>query len=657
MNTLIIDFGDSYIENIKNTVEKIRDGEAFLVKFENFKEDLLEEVDSVILSSGIGDYELNNLLKVLEKRDLYTLGTAWSFFSMVNFFDEEILEISPKYGVRISGTFVEENSFNLDGDFTGILYDKYSVENLSKDFEKLAISKDEILSFKKEKFVGFRPHLGSYYTSISEEFLKAFFKEVVESKKEETTLYYTKEEYTGNLPYLVEELEIDHSIYWLDSSHLIEGYSRFSILGIPRPEDEEITYHVEDNFISVKSGEETREIPGSLWDYLKSKNLVRKNKKLPFDFQGGFIGVLGYGLKEDFGYPNKEQSKLPDAILQYSSSAFVVDHLEDEIYLISEKDDDFYEKLKKLMKKIASVDESFKVRRENFPKISFARNKEQYISDIKKSLDYMRAGKSLEICLTNELVIEDEIKAYEYYKILRKISPAPYGAFLEFDDFSLASSSMERFVKLDDSGRVNAKPIKGTIRRGKTEEEDIRLKEKLQKDKKSFSENIMILDLLRNDLQKVSKIDSVTVPEAMVVESYATVHQLVSTVEGELKEGLGACDLLEAVVPPGSMTGSPKKGSVDLLEELEAVPRGIYSGSVCYFSNTGAMDCNVIIRSAIIEKDQISIGVGGAIVEDSDPVEEYEEILLKAKGLLKTFEIYYFGKEISENFLGEKDEN
>lgn len=654
MNTLIIDFGDSYIENIASQVEKIRGKKAIVIKGEDYNANVLESIDSVILSSGTGGYELREFLKNLQEVNIPVLGTSWSFFSILDFLKQKIKSIPPQYGVKTSGQFIKNNSYGLFGTFNGILYDKYSIKRLSSEIEILAESeKRDVLAFKKNNFVGVRPHLGSYYTERSKEILKTFIEDAINQTRRKDELIVHKEKYKNNLPSIIEKVKKDHKLYWLDSSHVIKGYSRFSILGIPREEDELLSYSVGDFFVSVRSGKETCKREGTIWEILKERPLESKDHRLPVDFQCGYIGAIGYGLKEDLGYINKKQSNLPDCILQYCSSCIIVDHLKEEIYLVSEKEDDHYKKIKGWLGESTKEELVLEKRRNDFPKAYLARNREEYISDIKKSLEKMRKGESLEICLTNQLMIEDSIDSYEFYKILRKTSPAPYAGYLEFEDFSIASSSMERFVKLDGNGNINAKPIKGTIRRGETLEEDEELKRELQEDKKSFSENLMILDLLRNDIQKVAINGTVNVPEAMIVESYATVHQLVSIVEGVLREDKTALDLLRAVFPGGSMTGSPKEQSIDILEELEVVPRGIYSGSLLYLSNTGAMDCNVVIRTAIIEKDCVSIGVGGAIVEDSDPIEEYEEILLKAKGLLKSFELYYFGEERDGKSLGE----
>lgn len=260
-------------------------------------------------------------------------------------------------------------------------------------------------------------------------------------------------------------------------------------------------------------------------------------------------------------------------------------------------------------------------------------DRDGYMRRVERARELIRRGEAFEICLTTMLEAAFAHDPWELWKELRRSNPAPFAAWLDLPEGAIVSSSPEKFVSLDADRVAESRPIKGTRARGANDEEDLRIARELASSEKDRAENAMIVDLVRNDLGKVCRYGSVTVPELYAVERYPTVHQLVSTVRGELSNDRDAIDLLSACFPPGSMTGAPKIEAMAILEDLEPMERGVYSGALGFIDASGTMDASVVIRSAVVREGTISVGVGGAVVADSDPAAEHAEAMLKAKAI------------------------
>jgi para-aminobenzoate synthetase len=430
--------------------------------------------------------------------------------------------------------------------------------------------------------------------------------------------------------------ESEHA-FWLDSSRTGER-GRFSFMGDASGPLAEVV---------------TNDVEGSIFDYLERRTAELRPETLPdlpFEFDCGFVGYLGYELKAECGCAPGHHSEYPDAAFILADRVIAFDHKERRTYLLclhergeEEAAEGWLDITAAQLTESAGGGEPGAGPTCNVgpapgspPRtLSLARSREQHLKDIETSLVHLREGDSYEICLTNRIEFETDADPLDVYLQLRRANPAPFAAYLRFGDLAVLSSSPERFLRVGQDGEAEARPIKGTSRRGATPEEDVALAVALAADEKNRAENLMIVDLLRNDLGAVCEVGSVEVPEMMAVESYETVHQLVSSVRGRLRSDASTLDAVRSCFPPGSMTGAPKVRTTEILDQLEGSARGVYSGAIGWFGLSGAADLAVAIRALVLAAGRATIGAGGAIVLQSDPEREYEEMLLKAAAALR----------------------
>ncbi|GAA0712546.1 aminodeoxychorismate synthase component I [Paraclostridium ghonii] len=374
---------------------------------------------------------------------------------------------------------------------------------------------------------------------------------------------------------------------------------------------------------------------------------VENNTHIPFI--GGAVGYLSYDIGnyiEKLPRTAIDDTGVYDLYFGFYNFVIVVDHLENKTYIatpgISQEEE--LSIAKEIESKILNADKQnlkydFNGKQIEV-KLSSNFKKNEYINAIEKVRDYIKQGDIYQANLTQRFSGKTNLSSYQLYKKLRDVSKAPFAAFLNFENYQVLSNSPERFIKCIDK-TIEARPIKGTRPRGNTIEEDIRLQEELRNSEKDKAELLMIVDLERNDLGKVSKIGTVKVPELFVIEPYANVSHLVSTVTGKLKDSLSSIDVIKATFPGGSITGAPKIRAMEIIDELEPTQRNVYTGSIGYIGFNGDMDFNIAIRTLIKKDEDIYFQVGGGITWDSNPQEEYQETLDKAKSIMKAVRGYY----------------
>ncbi len=365
-------------------------------------------------------------------------------------------------------------------------------------------------------------------------------------------------------------------------------------------------------------------------------------------FVGGAVGCLGYGLgapTEPIRLASREESSPPDLALLFVDRLLALDILRGRLLALgvgfAPDDADALRNaeraLEDLLARVGTDAPAFPprgaeaARGEAGPRGVPA---SVYAARVASAKERIEAGDVYQVCLTHRLEARCSADPWQVYTHLRRISPAPFAAFLELEGTTILSSSPERFLRLDREGNAETRPIKGTRRRGDSPEADAKQRAELVASAKDRAENVMIVDLARNDLGRVCEIASVAVPELCGLEEYATVFQLVSTVTGRLARGRDVFDLVRAAFPPGSMTGAPKLAAMRILDQLETEERGFYAGALGYLDLRGGADLSVVIRTLLLRDGRAALHVGGGVVADSDPGAEFQESMDKAEALL-----------------------
>jgi para-aminobenzoate synthetase len=683
VQTLIIDNYDSYTFNLYQAIAQVNKKLPIVVKNDQIDWHDLQKLsyDNVVISPGPGRPEnardFGICRQVLENIHVPLLGVCLGHQGLAYVYGGDIIHAPEVRHGRLSNIYHHGSQLftGVPNPFYAVCYNSLIVaENLPHCLEKIAWTQEGIvmgLRHKHKPFWSVQFHPESICTEYGRQILENFSKftqQFIDQKSSKSQIYIPQESFSSvlrkktNQEYTVCSKKIDiypdreqvfyhlfgHQVntFWLDSSLVESGLSRFSFMGSGGGQNSLLVeYHTHNQKIAVTQSGEVTHFQESIFDFLKREinQHLCLSSDLPFDFNCGFVGYFGYELKAECGADLAHISELPDAMFILADQMIVFDHQERTTYLLhltrKQQIAQAEAWLETTAKKLQSLPPLPPIlpRDNHHQAVIFRLNRSEkdYVEDIEKCLKEIHEGESYQVCLTNRLYTNTTPEPLEFYRNLRRINPAPYSAFLRFSKFAVACSSPERFLSINSQDWVETKPIKGTIARGKTSEEDFILRENLRNSEKDRAENLMIVDLLRNDLGRVCQVGTVQVSKLMDIESYATVHQLVTTISGLLRPEMDAIDCIRAAFPGGSMTGAPKIRTMQIIDHLESSARGIYSGAIGFLGLNGAADLNIVIRTAILSPHTTSLGVGGGIVALSDPQAEFAETILKAQALIQ----------------------
>jgi para-aminobenzoate synthetase len=429
--------------------------------------------------------------------------------------------------------------------------------------------------------------------------------------------------------------------FWLDSQTAGDGAASFSYMGSGRG-GSALTFRAGDDGPAYLDALE-RAIEGCV---------VSAGEQLPFDFRGGYVGYMTYEMKAAFGAATRHRNPTPEAVWMWVDRFLAFDHAAREIWIVALADPDDGAAARRWLSETEEALRSLP--RECRPArpppqgeltVSMAFGRDEYIAAIERCKQKIVDGESYEICLTSALSFAAKLDPLELYFAMRAGNPAPFGAYLRAEGCAVLSTSPERFLRVTADGNVQTKPIKGTSARSEDPRVDRERAARLQASEKERAENLMIVDLMRNDLRRVSLPGSVRVPRLLEVESYRTVHQLVSTVEATLAAECSLVDLLRAAFPGGSITGAPKLRAMEIIDAIEPTARGVYCGTIGYLGYGRVADLNIAIRTLSYDGATVRFGAGGAITYLSRAEDELEEVLLKAEAVLRPIWRYLQGDD------------
>lgn len=425
--------------------------------------------------------------------------------------------------------------------------------------------------------------------------------------------------------------------FLLESSHKHNDSGRFSFIGCDPVY--ELLSEKGETYLSRKGVKERVEGPFS--EALKEM-LPKLNTEFDIPFIGGGVGFVSYDFIRDFeeiGPLKEDPLDMPEAHLMFFNEVIVFDHLKQKINLIGipfpgYSNDNLIKKIKERKKELDSPVKKQPVIRFSLSDFKASQNREEFEKSVRTAKSLIEEGEIFQVVLSRRLAADAKGDPFSFYRKLRVDNPSPYMYFIDFEDYVVAGTSPESLVKYRE-GTMIANPIAGTRPRGETPDEDFRMESELKEDEKELAEHKMLVDLSRNDLGRICEVGSVKIDKFLAVERYQFVMHLVSEVSGRLLPDAHPMDGLAACLPAGTVSGAPKIRAMQIINELEAEKRGVYSGAVGYFSACGSMDFALAIRTLVVKDGKGYLQAGAGIVYDSDPAKEFDETNHKLKALME----------------------
>ncbi|MEU7477156.1 aminodeoxychorismate synthase component I [Lentzea sp. NPDC042327] len=654
MRTLLIDNYDSFTFNLFQHLAEVNGAEPVVVANDDprFRLSALRSFDNVVISPGPGrpgnpaDFGLCRA--VVEHAEIPLLGVCLGHQGLCLSYGATVGPAPvPRHGIVSPVTHTGVDVFaGLPSPLEVVRYHSLAVTELPPSLEAVAWSDDGVLMGVRaldRPAWGVQFHPESICTQSGRELLANFAAltptrtaavpepAVVRTTAQKRPVHVRRLDLAVDAEQAFAALHgTAETAFWLDSG----SGGRFSFLGdASGPLARVARYSVPDQELVV-DGERLHCPSFFSWLDEDVAAWAVEHPDVPFDFALGWVGYLGYELKAECGGDSAHRSDHPDASFVFADRAVVIDHHEDTTYLLSLTDDDWFDQVLVVLNALTPLPAPEPPAAAT---VQLRHPRTHYLKLINACQEAITAGETYEVCLTNMMSWQADVDPWAAYRLLRAANPVPFGALLRFGELSVLSGSPERFIRVDRDGVVESSPIKGTRPRGEDAAEDEMLRTSLARSVKDRAENLMIVDLVRNDLGTCAEVGSVEVTRLFDVETYTTVHQLVSTVRARLRPDSSAVRCVRAAFPGGSMTGAPKIRTTQILDGLEAGPRGVYSGALGYFSLNGAADFSIVIRTLVRNGAQVSFGVGGAVISLSEPDAEFEETAVKATAVLRLF--------------------